>query len=193
MEGVYDGSSVSVYIDGQLEDSEAYNQGIHSGINDLSIGGLVGGIPAPQVSALFHGHIDEVKIDGCGQSCSTIDVTIDIKPHSNPNSINLCSNGAVPVAVLGSESFDVYEINADTLRFAEATVKIVGKKDPHTLCSFEDVNDDLIDDLVCHYLTTNIAALDGESTTATVNGDLFNGIPFIGVDSVNIVMDSCAG
>ena len=121
----------------------------------------------------------------------TINVGIDIKPGSDPNSINLCSNGAVPVAILGSETFDVFDVDTETLRFSEATVKVVGKKDPHSLCSYEDVNDDWIDDLVCHFVTTDIAAIHGDSTSATVNGELFDGTPIEGSDSVNIVKDTC--
>lgn len=122
---------------------------------------------------------------------SVIEVSVDIKPGSDPNSINLCSNGAVPVAILGSDTFDVDDVITETLRFAEASVKVVGKKDPHSLCSVEDVNGDLIYDLVCHYVTADIAAIDGESSTATVNGELLNGTPFEGTDSVNIVKDTC--
>ncbi|MGB5177882.1 MAG: hypothetical protein WBP44_04035, partial [Gammaproteobacteria bacterium] len=114
-----------------------------------------------------------------------------IKPGSDMNSINLCSNGAVPVAILGSDTFNVSGVNTDTLRFAEAAVKVVGKKDPHTLCSYEDVSGDYIDDLVCHYVTTDIAGIDGESSTATVNGELLDGTPIQGTDSVNIVKDTC--
>ncbi|NRB40421.1 MAG: FG-GAP repeat protein [Pseudomonadales bacterium] len=118
-------------------------------------------------------------------------VDIDIKPGSAPNSINLCSGGAVPIAILGSDTFDVNDINNDTLRFAEAAVKMVGKKSPYTLCSVEDVSGDFIDDLVCHFVTQDIAALDGESTTATLNGELLDGTPFNGMDSINIVKDTC--
>ena len=107
---------------------------------------------------------------------AVIPVAIDIKPGSDENSINLCSNGAVPVAVLGSDTFDVYDIDTDTLRLAEATVKVVGKKDPHTLCSTEDVNADGYDDLVCHFNTTELSdVLDGTSTSATVNGETLEG------------------
>ena len=76
------------------------------------------------------------------QPLQTITVAFDIKPNSDPNTINLCSGGAVPVAILGSDTFNANDINTDTLRFAEAAVKVVDKKDPHTLCSLEDVNDD---------------------------------------------------
>lgn len=203
--GVYDGSAVKIYINGTLDNQVAYNQGIVAGTNDLSIGGIVGGVGAGQSVAPFAGLIDEVKLFDCGLPASAVanafssgatgscqlNVAVDIKPGSYPNSINLCSNGAVPVAILGSLDLDVLEINVDTLRFAEAEVKVVGKKDPHTLCSVEDVNGDAYDDLVCHFLTTNIAALGGESTTATVRGELFAGTLIGGVDSVSIVMDEC--
>lgn len=122
-----------------------------------------------------------------------VNVSIDIKPGSDPNSINLCSNGTIPVAIFGSVDFDVSNIDTKTLRFAETTVKMVGKKDPQTLCSYEDVNDDGLDDLVCHFVTTDIAAIEGESSSATVtvNGELFDDTAFEGSDSVNIVKDTC--
>ena len=68
--------------------------------------------------------------------------------------------------------------DTDSLRFAEATVKVVGKKDPHTLCSFDDVNGDTFTNLVCHFVTTDIAALDGDSSVANVNGNLLGGAAF---------------
>lgn len=118
-------------------------------------------------------------------------VEVDIKPGRDPNSINLCSNGSVPVAILGSATFNVYDVVTSTLRFAEAAAKVVGKKDPHELCSYDDVNNDSYTDLVCKYVTTDIAGVDGESTTATVNGELLDDTPFKGTDSVNIVKDTC--
>jgi len=121
----------------------------------------------------------------------TITISVDIKPGSDPNSINLCSNGTVPVAIFGSNTFNVTDVNTDKLRFAEASVKVVGKKDTNTLCSYEDINSDFLDDLICHYVTTDIAGIDGESTTATVNGELFDGTPIQGTDSINIVKETC--
>ena len=121
----------------------------------------------------------------------TIPVIIDIKPGDEPNSINLCSEGVVPIAILGSDTFDVNDIDTDTLRFAEASVKVVGMKDPHSLCNYEDVNDDLFYDLVCQFMTADIAGIDGQSSTATVNGELLNGTPVEGTDSVKIVKDTC--
>jgi hypothetical protein len=122
---------------------------------------------------------------------TVIPVTIDIKPGSDENSINLCSNGATPVAILGSDTFDVYDINTDTLRLADAQVKVVGKKDK-SLCSVEDVDADGYDDLVCHFNTTELGdMLDGTSTSATVKGETVDGTPIEGSDNITIVKEDC--
>jgi hypothetical protein len=127
-----------------------------------------------------------------GTSPCVLPVTIDIKPGSDPNSINLCSEGAVPVAIMGSATFDVNSINTDTLRLADAAVKMVGKKDPKSLCNTEDVNADGYEDLVCHFNTTELGnILDGTSTSATVKGETVEGTPIEGSDSIVIVKDGC--
>ena len=41
------------------------------------------------------------------------------------------------------------------------------------------------------FVTMDIAGIDGESTTATVNGELLDGTTFEGMDGVNIVKDTC--
>lgn len=127
---------------------------------------------------------------------SVVDIVgIDIKPGSYPNSVNLSSNGATPVAILGSDTVDVYDINVDTLMLGTAGVKTVGKAD-RQLCSFNDVSGDFsaglegapdgFQDLVCHYVTVNIVPEAG-GTTAKVMGDFISGGSFEGEDSVNIV------
>ncbi|MEI8598895.1 hypothetical protein P4S64_18840 [Vibrio sp. M60_M31a] len=132
----------------------------------------------------------------CDQ-CIT-EVAIDIKPSGYPNSINLGSGGATPVAILGSESLDVNLIDVSTLALGTANVKTVGKFDK-SLCSIEDVTGnydgglvgtpDGFDDLVCHFVTMEIAPEDGE-TSATLTGNFLpeaGGGALMGVDTVNIV------
>lgn len=144
--------------------------------------------------AIYDGPLSDTDVallatrEACG---SIIQVSVDIKPSSDPNSINLCSGGAVPVAILGSNTVSVEDVDTETLRFAELSVKVVGKKNPHELCSYEDVNGDSNDDLVCKYQMTDLAAMHGETTSAQVNGALLDGSPFTGTDSVNIVKDEC--
>ena len=47
-----------------------------------------------------------------------IEVPIDIKPGSCPNPINVTSNGLLPVAILGTEDFDVSTIDLQTIQLA---------------------------------------------------------------------------
>ena len=105
----------------------------------------------------------------------------------------------IPVAILGSNTFDVTEIDLTTLVFAGGTVKMVGKPiDPHTMCRVDDVSGsggptgvpDGIPDLLCLYLTVELSLSEGE-TEATVTGNLLDGIPFEGTDSISIIKDTC--
>ena len=82
MQGVYDGYTMKLYINEQLNSNVSYNQGIYSGNNDLSIGNSVGGNPN-----WFNGIIDEVTITG--------DNVPSIPPPLFPFLItfNTCSNG----------------------------------------------------------------------------------------------------
>lgn len=131
-------------------------------------------------------------IDFC---LAEITVDVDIKPGSFPNSINLGSGGTTPVAILGSASLDVNDINADTLTLGTAGVKTVGKT-ARTLCSMADVSGDFIagpegasdglNDLVCHFITMDIVPEEGD-TTATISGELIDGTDIEGTDSVNVV------
>lgn len=125
-------------------------------------------------------------------------VEIDIKPGSFPNSINLGSKGGTPVAILGSASLDVNDIDVDTLTLGTTGIKTVGKTD-RLLCSVDDVSGDFsggfegapdgFDDLVCHFLTMGIVPEDGD-TTAKLAGNFLAGAgggAFEGTDSVNVV------
>jgi hypothetical protein len=82
-------------------------------------------------------------------------VTIDIKPGSYPNSINLGSNGVVPVAILSTSDFDATLISADTVFLAGSGVAVRGKGN-NTLAHEEDVNADGLMDLVVQVLTENL-------------------------------------
>jgi hypothetical protein len=122
-------------------------------------------------SALFDA-ADDLRIITRGR----ILVDVDIKPGGVPNSINLKSNGVVPVAILGSDELDVTQIDAATLLFA-------GAGPDHS--ALEDVNDDSVLDLVMHVPTqsTNLQAGDAQ---ACVAGSLLDATPFKGCDSVRI-------
>jgi hypothetical protein len=105
---------------------------------------------------------------------------LDIKPGSFPNSIKLTNNGVIPVALLGSASFDVTDVDWSTVAFAGDTTEAHGK------VHYSDVNGDGFLDAVLHYETqqTNIAPGD---TEACLTGQLTNSVAFVACDSVRTI------
>ena len=70
----------------------------------------------------------------------TFEVEVDIKPESCPNPLNLKSKGILPVAILGSEDFDVNSIDAASIRLLDvAPVR----------SNYEDVSAPVIDGNEC--------------------------------------------
>jgi len=55
-------------------------------------------------------------------------VSIDIKPGSDVNSINLGSNGTIPVAIFSTVDFDATTVDPLTVMLADASVKVEGKR-----------------------------------------------------------------
>jgi hypothetical protein len=115
----------------------------------------------------------------------TIVVPIDIKPGSDTNCFNQNDHGVIPVAILGSETLDVNEINVDTLSLQGLAVKMAGKSNKY-LAHIEDVNADGYADLVTQFEDTDDWVTNGNGT-ATLTGQLSNGTPIEGSDSICIV------
>lgn len=113
-----------------------------------------------------------------------LNVGVDIKPGSDPNCFNANGRGVIPVAVLGSESFDVANIDQATLSFGGADVRVRGNRGP--LCSLEDVNSDGFNDLVCHFEDNSDYWEPGQDD-ATLTGVMLDGTRIEGTDSICIV------
>jgi len=109
-------------------------------------------------------------------------VDIDIKPGSDPNSINTKSKGVVPVAILGSATFDVTDVDVTTLAFGPSgTASPTHDPAGH----LEDVNNDGFIDLVTHYKQKDTGLASGD-TSACITGTTTAGIPINGCDSTKV-------
>ena len=131
---------------------------------------------------------DDVLVSGdltaAALTVHPIEVWLDIKPHSYPNPINLGSKGVVPVAVYGTDDFDVNDVDLATLTLAGASPKEKGSKGKTG--SYEDINDDEIMDLIVHFCTPDLQ-LYTTSVEAVLEGELFNGALITGADDIKIV------
>ncbi len=81
--------------------------------------------------------------------------SIDVKPFSDPNSVN-CNNrnGQIPVAVLSSELFD-----ATTIVPGSITLNGVHFEESHGKFHFEDVDMDGKIDVLAHYVVPDVCSL----------------------------------
>jgi hypothetical protein len=121
-------------------------------------------------------------------------VDIDIKPCSDPNSINLRSKGVVPVAVLTTPEFDAATVDPTTVELEGVSAV---KWEMVDVCDHEVWDPILMEwvpvgdgdlDLLVYFSTPQLAGvLDASSTEATLTGWTLGGIPIEGTDSVRIV------
>src|SRR5207249_11988003 len=115
---------------------------------------------------------------------NAIQVGLDIKPGSLPNSVNSTSAGTIPVAILSTSRFNaVTSVDFSTLTFGRT-----GNEKSLKFCNGngEDVNGDRLLDLVCHF-NTGKAGFQFGDTQGVLKGRTFSGISFVGSDSVGIV------
>lgn len=122
-----------------------------------------------------------IVVDSGGRVLS---VRIDIKPGSDVNPIRTGSAGTVPVAILGSDSFDALQVDAASIVLAGASVRSTpaGRR----LCAGSDVDRDGYMDLVCQVETAALFAPLGRSTVA-LDALTYDGTAIHGEDMVSVV------
>ncbi len=108
-------------------------------------------------------------------------VEIDIKPGSDPNSINPFSRGVIPVAILTTEDFDALTVDADSVLFGPDEAE---KR--HKRAHVKDVDGDGDLDLLLHFRTQDTGIAPGD-TEACLIGQTYDGVPVEGCDSVRTV------
>jgi len=95
----------------------------------------------------------------------------------------------IPVAILGSDSFDVSDVDVTTLIFMAALDDTTFN--PNVIgFGFEDVNDDGFTDLVAHILTQT-TWINCNTTFGQLYGETSDGRNILGFDSINPVGKDC--
>jgi uncharacterized delta-60 repeat protein len=118
---------------------------------------------------------------------SAIVVSVDIKPGSSTNPINLSSHGVIPVAILTTDSFDAANVDPSTVCFGDDDN--AGQRDCMEADGeghIEDVNGDGRPDLLLHYEVSQ-SGIDPGDTTACVSGKTFAGVNIEGCDSITTI------
>lgn len=174
--------SLEIYVNGQLQSGETRRS--CSFINQNDIPFRIGKRINRSSESFFYGLIDEVEVfnralepeeilaiynAGSAGKCKGAVVTdIDIKPGSG----SVC-NGVIPVAILGSDTLDVTQIDQTTLSFEGKGVRERGNG--ALSCNIMDTNSDGYYDLVCRYEDT--------ITEGTLTGELLDGTLIEGSDT----------
>jgi hypothetical protein len=126
-----------------------------------------------------------------------LEVEIDIKPWSDPNSVNRKQHGVIPVGILGSSLLDVTILEGASFEFLGANATAHNLTDHDTFMDhivlpyepdpignpgyFVTANDDVIPDLVIHFNEDDLtdaaylAAVTGDTISASLTITLANG------------------
>ncbi len=139
---------------------------------------------------------------------SGITVSVDIKPGSCPNPLNVKSRGVLPVAVLGTKNFDVMSIDPASIRLSREGISgnvapirwsydDAGTPFAGELCDCNDLTGDGYKDLTLKFKTQELVEmldLDqvGGKIPLTLTGMLTSGTDISGKDCVR-VQGSCKG
>ncbi|MHC4445894.1 MAG: right-handed parallel beta-helix repeat-containing protein [Planctomycetota bacterium] len=130
-------------------------------------------------------------------------LNLDIKPGSCPNPLNTNTRGKgrLPMAILGTEDFDVSDIDPNSISIVGTVLPVrtpviedVGTPFEGEECECHDLYGDGYTDLVIHFSRWEIIlalGLDGIETGTvvpiTVEGELLDGTPFEATDCVTLV------
>jgi len=112
-----------------------------------------------------------------------VPVSIDVHPGDNIGCLNIDGKGKVPVAILGSDTLDVSDVNPMSLDFNSLKVSV--KKNGKYDCAKQYVNNDGFYDLVCLFVDSGAGDwVETKETFITLTGSLYDGTLLEGGDTV---------
>lgn len=143
-------------------------------------------VTAQDILCAIHGYEEpDLKFIYNVMAKAKLRVSIDIKPGSDPNSINPRSEGKIPVAILSTPSFDASAlVDLTSLTFGRT-----GDEQSLVKVGVEDVNGDGLLDVVAHFDTIKAAFQPGD-VVGYLKGVTLDGIPIIGIDYVRVLNKS---
>jgi N-acetyl-anhydromuramyl-L-alanine amidase AmpD len=109
------------------------------------------------------------------------EVTIDLKPDSEANSLNPESKGVIPVAILSTGDFDATTVDPLSVRFGPS-----GAAEAHGRGHIEDVDNDGDNDLILHF-DSQATGIHCGNTSASLRGNTLSGQLIRGIDVITTV------
>lgn len=201
--GASNGNIVRVYADGNAEWISNFATGTDFRVEDLACDPIT---YAPNEALIVKdsnfGEYQAFEVEPGTCLLPRFQVPVDIKPTSCPNPLNVKSRGVLPVAILGTASFDVSEVDPSSvtlegvspLRWNHEDVAtpfepFVGKEESDDCTT---AGPDGFMDLTLKFDTQEVVAaldpdpVDGETRVLSVAGELTDGREFQGEDVVVI-------
>ena len=154
------------------------NNGGGSAVEPLTDGGLI-------IAGTYGPSDDDAYLIRLGSLSRSI--SIDIKPGSDENPINLKSNGNIPVAIITTSiaNGDEFDFDATTVDPLSVEFGPDGAKECHGRGHIEDFDHDGDLDMVLHFRTQETGIQSGD-VEAILTGSTYEGINISGSDIITV-------
>ncbi len=128
--------------------------------------------------------VHEFDLSKTGVTTNLKLITIDIKPGSDPNCIDLNTEDFIPVAIFSTALLNPSVVDQASVTLGGVFARVKGKSDKTG--SFEDVDGDGDLDLVVQFPTADLQLTEAD-TAAVLEGATLNGMPIQGTDPICVV------